>query len=155
MTLAFTIRTIRESEPIIHKKISLTSAYFLPSGEQLWAFVHYSRFDSTAVMAPLEYCQQCRGAAQDIFISGIGDVRRDIFSTPQQRFVLKQCGTCMELRTAFLNKLQRDYFIGCTGPESHRHLGVMDVQNTQVITSSSGRPKVCPWKHGGSCQKHS
>jgi hypothetical protein len=60
-------------------------------------------------MVPLEYCQQCRGAAQEISISGIGDMRRDIFSTPKQRFVLKPCGTCMELRTAFLNKLEKDH----------------------------------------------
>ena len=69
----------------------------------------YFNSSSDVVMVPLEYCQQCRDAAQAASISGTGEKVRDIFSQPQWRLVLKPCGSCVELRTAFLNKIHRDY----------------------------------------------
>ena len=56
-----------------------------------------STFDT--VMVPLEYCQQCRDAAQAASIS-----------ERWQRYYLKPCGSCAELRTVLLNKMRRDYF---------------------------------------------
>ena len=69
----------------------------------------YFNSSSDVVMVPLEYCQQCRDAAQAASISGTGEKVRDIFSKPQWRLVLKPCGSCVEHRTIFLNKMRRDY----------------------------------------------
>ena len=57
-------------------------------------------------MVPLEYCQQCRDAAQPASTPKTGEKALDII----RPFFLKPCGSCAELRTVLLSKMRRDYF---------------------------------------------
>jgi hypothetical protein len=88
-------------------KEQTVSCVLFPSVDDVNCWYFNRSFD--AVMVPLEYCQQCRDAARAASISGIGEKVRDIYYQPQWRLVLKPCRSCVELRTVFLNKIERDY----------------------------------------------